>query len=136
STIVDCSRGAPVVLRPGHITPADLDQIVSAPSAPMEKHRRPPGPPRVSGSLSSHYAPKTPAVLVPANALTTFLAAHPGCAVLPLTDDPEGYARELYAALRRLDACRAPCIAIEAPPEGPRWQAVHDRLRRATHHGT
>jgi L-threonylcarbamoyladenylate synthase len=45
------------------------------------------------------------------------------------------YAQELYANLRALDALAADEIWIEAPPDGPEWSAVRDRLRRATHRG-
>ena len=43
------------------------------------------------------------------------------------------YAQQLYANLRALDALAADEIWIEAPPDGPEWHAVRDRLRRATH---
>jgi L-threonylcarbamoyladenylate synthase len=42
------------------------------------------------------------------------------------------YAQQLYANLRALDALAADEIWIEAPPDGPEWHAVRDRLRRAT----
>ena len=45
------------------------------------------------------------------------------------------YAQQLYSNLRTLDAAKADQIWIEAPPEGPAWLAIHDRLRRATHRG-
>ena len=44
------------------------------------------------------------------------------------------YAQQLYANLRALDALAADEIWIEAPPDGPEWHAVRDRLRRATEH--
>jgi L-threonylcarbamoyladenylate synthase len=43
------------------------------------------------------------------------------------------YARDLYASLRTLDAIGADEIWIEAPPDGPDWVAVNDRLRKATY---
>ena len=43
------------------------------------------------------------------------------------------YAQQLYANLRALDAREADEIWIEAPPDGPDWVAIGDRLRRATH---
>ena len=49
--------------------------------------------------------------------------------------DPDGYARELYANLRALDAAGADAILIETPPDDPAWLAVSDRLARATHRG-
>ena len=42
-----------------------------------------------------------------------------------------GYAHELYASLRRLDALGCAVILVEAPPAAPEWQGVNDRLRRA-----
>ena len=45
--------------------------------------------------------------------------------------DAEAYARALYAELHRCDAEGAKWIVVEALPEGPEWQAIADRLRRA-----
>ena len=49
--------------------------------------------------------------------------------MLPIT--PEGYARDLYGALRAADESGAEEIVVEAIPTGPDWTAVADRLRRA-----
>jgi L-threonylcarbamoyladenylate synthase len=46
--------------------------------------------------------------------------------------EPAAYAHDLYAAMRELDAAGAKSIVIEAPPGGDAWQAVTDRLRRAS----
>jgi len=46
--------------------------------------------------------------------------------------DPARYAHDLYANLRALDAMQATAIMIEAVPDDPAWQAVRDRLTRAT----
>jgi len=55
STIVDCTRAAPVLLRPGVITPQQLSEacgaVVITPNAPDADA------PRASGTLESHYAP-------------------------------------------------------------------------------
>jgi L-threonylcarbamoyladenylate synthase len=66
STIVDCSRGGPVLLRPGAISAGRIAAVcgrfpVSAgqPSAPNEAPV-----PRASGTLAAHYAPSTPLLLV------------------------------------------------------------------------
>jgi len=146
STIVDCSGGEPVVLRPGHISPAHLEAVFG---------RRLPiltasGAPRVSGSLAAHYAPQTPMRLVASERLLAFLNAqrHKGdrCGVIAhsqppqagmphlwklLAADPVGYAHDLYAALREMDHAGVALIAVEALPETAEWAAVADRLRRA-----
>lgn len=146
STIVDCSRGEPVVLRPGHIAPAHLEAVLGR--RPLIESAS--GAPRVSGSLAAHYAPQTPLRLVASERLLDFLNAqrHKGdfCGVLShnqppqsgmphlwrmLPADPVGYAHDLYAALRDLDHAEMNLIAVESLPESPAWAAVADRLRRA-----
>lgn len=56
STIVDCSRGEPVVLRPGHISPLHLEAVLGR----LPDIATAVGAPRVSGSLAAHCAPMTP----------------------------------------------------------------------------
>jgi len=41
------------------------------------------------------------------------------------------YAAALYETLHRLDQQGWDWIAVEAPPEGPEWAGIADRLRRA-----
>lgn len=54
----------------------------------------------------------------------------PHVCVIP--DDPEAYARALYAELHRCDESGAEWIVVETPPAGPAWAGIHDRLRRAS----
>jgi hypothetical protein len=50
-----------------------------------------------------------------------------------MPNDAAAYAARLYAALREADTANPTVIAIERPPmTGPIWEAVADRLRRAT----
>jgi L-threonylcarbamoyladenylate synthase len=146
STIVDCSRGEPVVLRPGHISPLHLEAVLGR----LPEIATAVGAPRVSGSLAAHYAPVTPMRIVAGPRLLDFINAqrHKGdrCGVIGhsqppqagmphvwrmLPADPVGYAHELYAALRDMDHAAVDLIAVEALPETPLWAAVGDRLRRA-----
>jgi len=142
STIVDCSRGAPVLLRPGRITAADIARVAGA--APRAADRE---APRSPGALQSHYAPRHPLRLVPARDWERALAAAPRArAVLALRAqppadasvrwivmpaDPARYGHDLYACLHALDACACELILVEAPAEAPGWEAVLDRLTRA-----
>ncbi len=146
STIVDCSRNEPVVLRPGHIAPAHLEAVLGRQPA-IETAS---GAPRVSGSLAAHYAPQTPMRLIAGQRLLDYLNAqrHKGdrCGVIGhsqppqagmphlwrmLPANPVSYAHDLYAALRDMDHAGVSLIAVEALPEEPAWEAVADRLRRA-----
>lgn len=144
STIVDLSGEAPVLLRPGHIGAAELETAMGRPLG-----ERSAATPRHSGGLERHYAPRTPARLVPAYALDREIAARKGrVAVLAFSrpdervahwirmpQAPAAYAQRLYAALREIDAAECEAILIEAPPDTEAWGAVLDRLRRAAESG-
>ena len=141
STIVDVSSEEPVLLRPGHISREQLGQALGVEI--LEKNE---GSPRHSGGLEKHYAPRTPARLVPTHALDKEISklknrvavlafSRPDERVdfwLRMPRDPAGYAQKLYAALRELDGAGCELILVEAPPEGAEWAAVRDRLERAS----
>ncbi|MEF8698257.1 MAG: L-threonylcarbamoyladenylate synthase [Candidatus Accumulibacter sp. UW20] len=148
STILDLTLGAgepPRLLRPGRITPEQIATVIGV--LPQIVGRRPGDhTPRVSGSLSAHYAPTTPLRLVAKEHLAEAIdRLHGRCAVLchsrlpgagvqamrRLPDDPRGYASQLYAALRELDQAGAAGIVVEEIPASPAWAAVADRLQRA-----
>jgi len=140
STIVDVSRANPVLLRPGGISREELEAVLGLPVAPPDAEA-----PRVSGSLAAHYAPRTPARLVPPEALEAEIVRLGNAAGvlafsapddrvdfwLRMPRDPAAYAQKLYAALRELDTTGCGMLLIESPPAVPEWQAVLDRLRRA-----
>lgn len=160
STIVDLTRldthGA-VILRPGAITQAMIDQTLGGAEV-TDGHAAKTGPaPRVSGSLSAHYAPKTKLVLYDAKDTQSVLAQVNNsdlknvawvhfskdllvkdfglknvakAVLLPL--ESKAVARELYALLRQLDALNVDCIFFEQLPDGPEWDAIRDRLGRAS----
>lgn len=141
STILDLSGTQPRILRPGFITPAQLEEVLQLPVAAGADVESP----RVPGTLASHYAPVTPTRLLDAGAFERFVrsagsrsgvislqgrpAGFPGI-WRQLPADSGGYARELYGALRELDET-AEAIIVELPPAAACWDAVHDRLRRA-----
>ncbi len=141
STIVDLSRGAPVMLRPGAVTREDIARVVG-----VEPRDRDDAAPRASGTLAAHYAPLTAMALVGRQALDVELRSMTNAAVLALHEapytarvttwidsgsDPARYGHDLYANLRKLDASGAKRILVEAPPRTPEWEAVNDRLDRA-----
>ena len=144
STILDLSTGAPVLLRPGHITAEEIGALLHTPVT-----RGGAASPRAPGGLAAHYAPRLPLRLVPRPALDAIVreqAARGPVAVLarharpassaatvwmyaPL--DAASYAHHLYTALRQLDRSSCVAILVEAPPETSDWSAVRDRLSRA-----
>ncbi|MBV7538792.1 threonylcarbamoyl-AMP synthase [Duganella sp. sic0402] len=147
STIVDMSRLAthgPVLLRPGHISAQQIADVIGMlPAAPDQ------AAPRASGTLESHYAPRTPVTMLTADALADTLSKLQAQGIkvalighaLPasltanaqrvLPSDPAGYAYGLYAALRDMDQTGSGLILVETPPQTGEWLGVNDRLRRS-----
>ncbi len=140
STILDLSSGKPILLRPGHISRAALEEVLK--TQVLDKNST---APRHSGGLERHSAPRTPARLVPPHALDAeILKCGLDVAVLAFSKpdervdywirmprDPQGYAQRLYAALRELDGAGCGAILVESPPDTAEWDAVRDRLQRA-----
>lgn len=144
STIVGCDGNRLTLLRPGQI---GLRQLEAAAGARLSL----PGDdaPRVPGSTRSHYAPATPVELwdpaeldrrcreVGAATLAVLARrpAPPSCAALcwrQAPADAAGYGHQLYASLRELDALGVARIAIERVPDTEEWDAIRDRLGRAS----
>ena len=150
STIVDCSRAAPVVLRPGMLLLSALSaacgELVAVPSDTHFSTKD--DAPAAPGSLASHYAPHACLRLMSAEAIRQQLPnatvkvavwarfAVPSSAAtnfVLMPSNPAECAHDLFARLRELDASGAKEIWVEAPPVGPAWDGVRDRLQRAAH---
>lgn len=156
STIVDCTRGQPVLLRPGPITRAQLraacGQRVLLPAEAAARALQHAAP-RASGTLASHYAPRARVVLMDAAALEgalqtsalpprvglylrtaplqTLARAWPKPLLARMPRSAPAAARSLFATLRRLDDAGVDAIWVEAVPDGLAWDGVRDRLQRA-----
>ena len=154
SSIVDCSRDRPVLLRPGVLTRARIEA-----AAGEALHEADADAPRASGTLAAHYAPNARVRLMPPALLDTALQAWPALPALHWPGDdparlavysqrvplpaaarirqrrmparPDDVARELFSVLREFDAEGVQLLWIEEPPPGPEWDGVRDRLRRA-----
>ena len=153
STIIDCTRGEPVLLRPGHITRTQIEaacgHVVPGKDAPQQVSGL--AAPRASGTLESHYAPRAKVRLMSAqdiraklqalgphaNNLGLWSAERPdegaGAGVLWRVQPQraEQAAHELFSVLRDLDARGVQQIWVQWPPETPEWEGVRDRLQRA-----
>ena len=147
STIVDCTRGAPVLLRPGTISRA---QVEAACGQRLQGDAALGEAPRASGTLEAHYAPAAKVRLMHAKALQTSLdllgaeAAHIAVyARTPLRmlssqvllrrmpDDAQATAQQLFSALRDFDTQGVKLIWVESVPDTAEWDGVRDRLQRA-----
>ncbi len=151
SSIVDCTGSHPVLLRPGLLT---RERIEAAAGTTLREPQANAAP--APGTLESHYAPRAKLRVMSAemlraaldvlgetplpsrNASTLKLAVY-SRTVLPkahlrhraMPENPAQTAHELYVALRELDNAGVDLIWVEAPPEGPEWEGVRDRLLRA-----
>ena len=160
STIVDCTRGQPVLLRPGVLTCAQLEAACGQPVLDKDA-RSAVAAPRASGMLESHYAPNARVRLMDAKGLQTGLdtldskakgpAARTGTVAVyarnPLRmntnilykrmpEDAALAAQQLFAVLRELDATAVSEIWVQIPPDAPEWEGVRDRLNRAAADGS
>jgi L-threonylcarbamoyladenylate synthase len=153
STIIDCTRGEPVLLRPGQITRAQIEaacgRAVRGKDAPQEVSGQ--AAPRASGTLESHYAPRAKVRLMMAqdiNAKLLALGPHANNLGLWTNERPEvsagagvlwreqattaeKAAHDLFSVLRDLDARGVTQIWVQQPPDTPEWEGVRDRLQRA-----
>jgi L-threonylcarbamoyladenylate synthase len=113
----------PALLRPGAVKQSEIEDLIG----PVEVVQSAAGAHPSPGMHERHYSPRTPLILL-----------EPGQSrpkgrgiVAELPVDPGAFAARLYAVLHELDAQCWDYIAVELPPVGDDWAAVHDRLRRA-----
>ena len=132
STIIDCTSQTPQILRLGAITKEMIQEstgLLVIDEAQTDI--------RVSGSLESHYSPNATVVLdTYAQSGEGFIAIDsiqtpPGAIRLAAPSSIEGFARDLYSALRFADAQGLTKVCV-IQPEGPGLAAaIRDRLKRA-----
>ena len=132
STIIDCTGGRPRVLRPGALTRETIERVGGV---ALEHDYS--AAPRVSGSLVRHYAPLAQVVLdatpQPGDGLIALAEVPTPSGVLRLCEpsDPEAFAHDLYAALRRADALGLRRVVVVQPGGDGLAIALRDRLARA-----
>ena len=132
STIIDCTADTPQILRLGAITKEMIAQstgllVIEEPTTDI----------RVSGSLESHYSPKAKVVLdVNPEIGDGFIAMDStptpaGVIRLAAPSSIEGFAREIYSALRFADAQGLTKICVIQPEGDGLAAAIRDRLKHA-----
>jgi L-threonylcarbamoyladenylate synthase len=139
STIIDCTQSKPVILRLGGTT---IEQITNA-IGEVEVNTVSSSAPQAPGMTLSHYAPRKPLFIGDIRALLnsmkgnvsvlSFKDEYAGCRTIRLseTGDLREAARNLFSAMRELDAEDTTAIVAEWVPDIGLGRAINDRLRRA-----
>jgi L-threonylcarbamoyladenylate synthase len=148
STVLDLTTTPPRLLRPGPITRRELEESLDGDRveehAPGESIDRPSSP----GQMAVHYAPRTHSFRVDSpvelesirhweNVALVVIGEQdvfslPSAAARFDLESPALAGRLLYDVLHRCDALGLNSIIVIMPPDAPEWQAVRDRLLRAT----
>lgn len=133
STVLDMTVDPPALLRPGGISREELERALGGPLSGQSTSEK-----RSPGQYRRHYAPRTPVRLVDtvssqAGGLT--FGETSSAFQIRMPEDAVRYARELYRALRLLDCMDLKEIQVQRPPDGPEWEAVWDRLQKASSAG-
>ena len=132
STIIDCTSDTPQILRLGAITKEMIAEstgllVIDEPTTDI----------RVSGSLESHYSPSAKVVLdTNPESGDGFIAIDSiptpaGAIRLAAPSSIEGFAQEIYSALRFADAQGLTKVCVIQPEGDGLAAAIRDRLKRA-----
>ena len=132
STIIDCTKAAPSILRPGAITEEMISDVTNISLIQRDSDIR------VSGALDSHYAPRAKVFLniepKPGQGLIA-LASEPtpvGVFRLCSPEDVNEYAQQLYSALRLADEKEISEVVAITPSGDGIAIAIRDRLSKAS----
>jgi len=158
STVLDLTGKMPVILRPGSVTRAQLEQAIGRVEV-FEGNISPDKAAHSPGQQAVHYSPVAPAhrfTSSESEQLASWCGAHaeetivvmgiagsatsiilkdspsPRLRLILMPNDPDEYARRLYAALHEADGPGVGAIRIEMPDDLPSWIAIRDRIIRAT----
>jgi L-threonylcarbamoyladenylate synthase len=135
STIINCTKTTPAILRPGGITAAMINDLLGIQIEVFAKNDS--DQIRAPGLLESHYSPKAKVYLsgTPSSgdgfiALSKF-PTPPGVIRLTSPATNEEYARTLYQGLRLADSKKLKKIFVIAPIGDDIAVAICDRLKKA-----
>ncbi len=149
STVIDLTVSPPRILRPGPVLAEEIEYVLGfapetmSPSSHQEDTLKSPG------MMKRHYAPRAKLLVeTDAVALSEDYAKKykvglmcinepedlsSSIIYIQMPDTAPGYGAKLYSALHELEQEKVDIILIECPPETREWEAVWDRLIRASH---
>ena len=132
STIIDCTKLEPVILRSGFITHEYISQLLNIISKPWVESKI-----KHSGNFQSHYAPKTRILinqtpnegegLVALSSIKT----PEGVIRLCSPNNNEEYAHQLYSSFRKADNLGLKAISVFLPDVTGIGESIIDRINKA-----
>lgn len=143
STIIDCTNKISRILRLGGLSVEAIEEVIG----PVEINAVSSSSPQAPGMLHSHYAPRKELLL---GNIHELLHDHGSdVSILSFRDSYHNYrnirlsesgdlheaARNLFAAMRKLDADSHAKIIAEYVPDYGLGRAINDRLKRASYKG-
>ena len=131
STILDCTRSSPQILRLGAITKDELESVAKISIALSD------GESRASGMLEKHYAPNCRVELVETAAdakrrQSELVSENQKVQILDFLGDVVSYANQLYARLRQADQSGIDVVIAVIPINVGLGEAIRDRLTKAS----
>jgi len=137
STIIDCTKQTPQILRPGGVTQEQITELINL--EPDKKSYTHSSDVKAPGLLESHYSPKAKVFLSgtpqPGDGFLALssIATPTGAIRLATPVSDEDYARQLYSAFRLADSKKIERIfAVPLENEGIAV-AINNRLSKAAH---
>ncbi|HXG23298.1 MAG TPA: L-threonylcarbamoyladenylate synthase [Chthonomonadales bacterium] len=151
STVLDLTSAPACLLRPGLITPSQIEEVIGPIVLARGARDREGTALRSPGMLPRHYAPRAPleCALDSGRSRVQKLCRQgkkvgwiafgaedaeelPNLITVEMPTDPRAYSKRLYAVLHALDEAGVEQIVVALPPDTEEWLAVRDRLRRAS----
>ena len=134
STIIDCTKSAPIVLRPGAIT----ENLIVSTTGINRRERLKGDDIRVPGMVKSHYSPNAQVfideVAMPGEgqiALAKYMTS-PGAIRLASPENSNEFAKQLYSAFRHADKIGLKIIKVKLPEVAGIGAAIHDRVKKSS----
>ncbi len=150
STIVDCTEIVPKIVRLGAIKRSLIEDVLKIKINYVEEIKL---DKKISGSFKTHYSPNTPLLVLNKFDVENFFKNQIlrnnspkfffwGFSLLTTDylnidqqiapNDPINYARSMYALLNKIDGQKYKKIFFESPPQTKDWEAIIDRLNKAS----
>ena len=137
STIIDCTKPTPQILRPGGVTQEQIEELINLDlNQKMITHGN---DVKAPGLLESHYAPKAKVFLSgtpqPGDGFLALssIATPTGAIRLATPVSDEDYARQLYSAFRLADSKKLERIFVVPLKNEGIAVAINNRLSKAAH---